>query len=206
MMPAKPALKNGYNQDITTQTEILMEILDLSVDLQKIFEVSQSVLVDHYYIGAGCLVQTVWNYLSGYPLEYGIEDVDIVYYDAEDLSLEKEKEFERKFTSLLDPLPFKVDVKNEARVHLWYEEKFGYKIEPYPSLEAAINTWPTTATSLGVRKNQQGFKVYAPFGLNDLFGMIVRPNKVQITREIYERKVDKWKKRWPRLTIIPWDQ
>ncbi|MFY4774941.1 nucleotidyltransferase family protein [Metabacillus sp. RGM 3146] len=197
---------NGHNKDINSQKEILKEILNLSKNMQKVLEISQSEL-NNYYIGAGCLVQTVWNYLSGNPLDYGIEDIDIVYYDAENLSFEKEKQLEIRITSLLNNLPFKVDVKNEARVHLWYEDKFGYKIEPYQSLEDAINSWPTTATSIGVRKGTNGqFEVYAPYGLNDLFGMIVRANKLQITREIYEKKAGKWSKLWPELFIIPWDE
>ncbi|WP_225999255.1 nucleotidyltransferase family protein [Paenibacillus sp. BJ-4] len=196
---------NGYNKNIDTQKEILKDILNLSENIDKVLKVSHSEL-DNYYIGAGCLVQTVWNYLSGNPLEYGIGDIDIVYYDAKDLCREKEEYIERKIVSLLGDIPFKVDVKNEARVHLWYEKKFGYSIEPYQSLEDAINSWPTTATSLGVRKANNGeFKVYAPYGLNDLFNMIVRANKVQITREIYEKKVAKWTKFWPKLQVIPWD-
>jgi hypothetical protein len=35
--------------------------------------------------------------------------------------------------------------------------------------------------------------------------MIVRANKVQITREIYEKKAAKWTKLWPELVVIPWD-
>jgi len=82
-----------------------------------------------------------------------------------------------------------IDVKNQARVHLWYEKHFAYAIKPYPSLEAAINTWPTTVTTLEARRDAHGkWIVYAPFGLNDLFGMVVIANKAQITQEIYERK------------------
>ncbi|UJL47098.1 nucleotidyltransferase family protein [Virgibacillus sp. NKC19-16] len=185
----KAVKMNGFNKDIDTQKVILKDILNLSEDLRQALKTSQLEL-KNYYIGAGFLVQTVWNYLSGNSLDYGIGDIDIVYFDAEDLSFEKEKEMEVKLTSLLNNLPFKVDVKNEARVHLWYEEKFGFKIEPYQSLEEAINTWPTTATSMGVRNGENDqFEVYAPYGLNDLFGMIVRPNKLQITREIYEKKL-----------------
>jgi hypothetical protein len=39
------------------------------------------------------------------------------------------------------------DVKNEARVHLWYERRFGRHLEPYRSTGDAIATWPTTASS-----------------------------------------------------------
>lgn len=74
------------------------------------------------------------------------------------------------------------------------------------SEEAAINTWPTTATAIGVRKTGEEWNIYAPFGLNDLFGMVVRANKTQITKEIYEKKVNRWTQRWPGLTVIPWER
>jgi hypothetical protein len=47
--------------------------------------------------------------------------------------------------------------------------------------------------------------VYAPFALNDLFGMIVRANKAQITKNIYEKKTSKWTKIWTELIVIPWE-
>jgi hypothetical protein len=64
-----------------------------------------------------------------------------------------------------------------ARVHVWYKEAFGKEIKPYTSTEDAIDTWPTTATSVGVRYSNGRFQVYAPYGLHDLLGMIVKPIK-----------------------------
>ncbi|PLS14812.1 hypothetical protein CVD28_26305 [Bacillus sp. M6-12] len=182
-----------------------MEDFRKSDYLPLIFKISQRELGE-YYVGAGCLVQTVWNYLLNFDLKHGITDIDIIYFDSVDLSLESERQIEKHISSLLQDLPFKIDVKNEARVHMWYEEKFGFKIRPYTSLGDAINTWPTTASSLGIRQKETGeFKVYAPYGLNDLFGMIVRPNKTQITKAIYNNKTAKWLKNWPVLKVIPWD-
>jgi hypothetical protein len=48
-------------------------------------------------------------------------------------------------------------------------------------------------------------RVYAPFGLTDLFSMIVRPNKMQITEELYEAKTERWIRLWPKLQRLPWD-
>ncbi|OHA61999.1 MAG: hypothetical protein A2117_02315 [Candidatus Wildermuthbacteria bacterium GWA2_46_15] len=88
----------------------------------------------------------------------------------------------------------------------WYEKHFGRPIEQFRSAEEAINTWPTTATSVGVRKEKDGkLRVYARFGLDDLLGMVVRANKAQITEKIYQDKVDRWIKIWPNLKVIPWD-
>ncbi len=103
-------------------------------------------------------------------------------------------------------LSLKLDVKNEARVHLWYEEKFGYPIPPYRSTAAAIATFPTTATSIGVRWCGGRLECCAPYGLDDLFRLIVRPNKVQITQAVYEAKVARWRAEWPQLAFLPWNE
>lgn len=174
--------------------------------LREIFVRAPSLGLHDYYIGAGCLVQTVWNDLCGFPLSHGIRDIDFVYFDNRDVSFDAEDRCIRKVQRLFADLPVQIDVKNQARVHLWYERHFGYSISPYVSLEAAINTWPTTSTAIGARRDARGrWTVYAPFGLDDVFGMVIRPNKAQITKEIYDRKVARWRALWPALTIVPWD-
>lgn len=182
----------------------LIEIVDRNEWLQEAFSAANFMLAD-YYIGAGAVTQAVWNEISGYHPQHGIGDMDIVYFNDGDLSEEGEKSIETKLSGMLKHLSFKIDVKNEARVHLWYGKKFGYGIPPYTSLEEAIDTWPTTASAIGIRKDESGnYTVYAPFGLSDLFRLIVRANKVQITKEIYEAKAVKWKSKWDKLTVIPW--
>jgi len=47
-------------------------------------------------------------------------------------------------------------------------------------------------------------KMQAPYGIDDLLNMIVRPNKTQITEDIYNKKLARWTQIWPRLIIIPW--
>lgn len=195
----------GYNVDLTTQMKQLEDILMSSQMIQTCVKRASHLDIENYYIGAGCITQTVWNYLSNLPLDYGIKDIDFVYYDNDNLDYTLENEIVTKLKQLYSDLNIEIDVKNQARVHLWYEERFGYPIEPYPSLEAAINTWPTTATAIGIRMDHHNeLKVYAPFGLNDLFGKIVRANKAQITKEIFEAKASKWQSKWPDLTVIPW--
>jgi len=195
---------DAFNRDLARQWEALQDIVLQSPTLYDILTRAQTLDLSDYYIGAGCITQTVWNRLSGYPPDYGISDVDLVYYDS-NLEQAAEDRVADQARQLFTDIPFPIDVKNEARVHLWYEERFGYAIPPYSSLEDAINTWPTTATSMGLRiEAGNRFRVYAPFGLNDLFGRIIRPNKAQITEDIYHAKVTKWRKKWPELTVIPW--
>ena len=200
-------IETGYNLGLYSQIDIFCRIIMKNKILNELFTRAPSLGLKDYYIGAGCLAQTIWNYLSGFPLNQGIQDIDFVYFNDKDVSFEEEDDVVNKVHKLYKDIPIKIDVKNQARVHLWYEKHFGYAIKPYPSLEAAINTWPTTATALGLRRDSKGkWIVYAPFGLNDLFGKIVRANKTQITKEIYEKKVIKWRAIWTDLKIIPWEQ
>lgn len=160
----------------------------------------------NYYIGAGCIVQTVWNRLTGRPLAYGIEDVDIVYYDGHDLSYEAEDRVIEAGRQLFEDLPVRLDIKNQARVHVWYTEKYGIPLAPYTSVEDAIDSWPATASSLGLRRDtEEKWTLYAPFGLEDLFHLMVRPNKKLIDEPAYLAKVSKWLGKWPELTAVGWN-
>ena len=157
------------------------------------------------WLVAGCIAQTIWNLRCRQPADCGLKDLDLIYFDEKDLSAETEASHERRLRDLFRGLPLKLDVKNEARVHLWYKDRFGYAINPYSSSADAIATFPTTATSVGIRRVLGKFECCAPFGLDDLFGLVVRPNKRQITRAIYEAKVGRWRSIWPSLTVLPWD-
>jgi hypothetical protein len=197
---------NGYNKPIREQVDILIQILLQSEKLNQVLNVIPHLELPNWYLGAGCINQTVWNYLTGKELSSGIKDFDLIYYDDHDISWEKEDEYIQKGKHLFKDIPFEVEIRNQARVHLWYEQKYGKKIEKYISSEEAIASWLTTITCIGIRKDASGTVVFAPFGLNDLFGMVIRANKVNVSKEYFETKAARWKQNWPELVIIPWDQ
>lgn len=182
----------------------LIEIVQNSPYLTRLFDVCDTYLSD-YYIGAGVITQTVWNHLHGYERSYGIVDADVIYFDSSESADRKEERLlEKRIKEKLADFPFEIDLTNEALVHHWYEQKFNRKISPYQSCEQAIRTWPATASAVGVRRTNSGYEVYAPFGLEDLFQMIIRPNKALITEEIYQQKARKWKGKWPQVMVMPW--
>ena len=190
-----------------TNTEQLLQILEKNKSVQLILERAKEMCMPNWYLGAGGIVQTVWNVKHGFAPENGIKDYDLVYYDADNTSYEAEDIFIKKGKEIFNDIPVLVEIRNQARVHIWYEKHFGKSIGQYKSVEEAISTWPTTATSIGVRKNVDGtFQVYAPFGLDDLLGMVVKANKAKITEKIYQDKVDRWIKIWPNLKVIPWNR
>jgi uncharacterized protein len=157
------------------------------------------------YLVAGCLYQTVWNVITGEPPEAGILDYDLVYFDPSDLSWEAEDAVIVAGSEVFAGLPAPVEIRNQARVHLWYEEKFGLACPPHASSEAAIDTYEATAACLGVRLEPGGrWRIYAPYGLSDVFNLVIRPNPVLAPRHVYETKTARWQRQWPGLTVLSW--
>ena len=173
--------------------------------LHPIIEGWDKLALPDCWLVAGSIAQTVWNQKFNFPSTHGISDVDIVYFDPLDLTGEGEARHAARIRDAFHGLPVWIDVKNEARVHIWYEAKFGFSIAPYTSTVDAIASFPTTATSIGVRSVAGSLRLEAPLGIGDLMNCVVRPNKKLITREIYESKTRRWIATWPSLSVVHWD-
>jgi len=193
------------NKSIDEQVKKLIEIVLKNHNVKEILYSEPFPKKIPWYLGAGCINQSVRNYLSGQNITDNIDDYDLIYYDATDLSKKSKDKIEEVLRKKYRHLGIELDVTNEARVHLWFEEKFGKKIEQLQSCEDAINTWPTTASAIGINKIDEQINVYAPYGLNDLFSMIVKPNKPDVIKHIYEQKIKKWSKKWPNLKVLSWE-
>ena len=189
---------------IARQVEALEALIRANPVVSALLDELPGLGLPDWYLGAGGIAQTVWNHLHGFSPTHGIDDYDIVYFDGDDLTEAGESAVEAGVLGLAGARGARVDVTNEARVHTWYERSFGRPLAPYRSVEHAIATWPTTATSVGVRSGEGGLVVCAPFGLADMFAMVVRANTTLIDRDVYEAKVRRWEQVWPRLTILPW--
>ncbi len=200
----------GKNKSLNEQLLVLESILNKSKKIKEILRVLEQYSKENqdfknYYLAAGCINQTIFNYYHNYDLDYGIGDYDIVYYD-EDTSYEKEDIIIKDLKEKLKHLDLKFDIKNEKRVHIWYNEKYKTNRKEYESVEDAISKWGTTITCLGVRMENNKLIVCAPYGLNDLFNLILRPVKIDFTKEDYEKKVTKWTSKWELLKVIKYDE
>lgn len=183
---------------------LFLELQKQNVVLAEILQRSEKLGVRSWAVGAGFLQQSTWNVLHGRPMCENIKDIDWVYFDDTDLSESAEAAVIARVSVALGLLPLPLDIKNQARVHVWYEEKFGYAIEPYVSLEDAIGSWPTTSTAVAMTSQEDQIEVIAPFGLEDLMTMTVRPNKRQITADIYRAKLARWRQHWPLCSVVEW--
>jgi hypothetical protein len=180
----KTALKNPFNRTI----------------LERLCE---GELADAWLV-SGALFQTVWNVVTGRDPTFGIKDYDVFYFDP-DPSWHAENAVINRVGEAFSDIPVDVEVRNQARVHLWYPVKFGM---PYPPAAVCatdgIDRFLIVCAQIGLRKSGSAYEVYAPKGFDDIEKMIVRPNLTSNFRsDRYFEKTARWKSIWPELTILP---
>jgi uncharacterized protein len=154
------------------------------------------------WLVSGSVFQTVWNALTGRAPDYGIKDYDVFYFDA-DTSWNAEDAVIRHVAAAVSDLGVSVEVRNQARVHLWYRNKFGIAYPPLQRATEGVDRFLTLAAQIGIRQAQGNHEVYAPHGLDDLSTLTVRPNLCpNFSADFYEAKAAAWKARWPELTVL----
>jgi uncharacterized protein len=149
---------------------------------------------------AGCLFQAVWNLKSGNDAGHGVRDYDVFYFYDSDLSWQAEDTVIRGVRERLGSLAESVEIRNQARVHLWYPQKFG---TPYPKLgkvEDGIDRFLVSCTRIGVQVKSG--RLYAPDGLDDLWSGILRMNPLGSGPDLFMKKSQDYRTRWPWLSII----
>jgi hypothetical protein len=146
-------------------------------------------------IGAGAVRNLVWDHLTG--RHNPPADVDVVFFHGAD-----QEAVEDCLRARLPQVPWQA--KDQALVHTWYERVFGHPVEALTSLEDAVATWPEYCTCVAVRLRPEGsLDVLAPYGLEDLFSLVLRRNPRRVTQEMFEQRLrsKRFAERWPELTI-----
>lgn len=157
------------------------------------------------WIVAGALYNMVWNRLTDRAALRGIKDVDIFYFDNHDLSYEAEDRVIRRAAEVFAGMAVPAEVRNQARVHLWFGQHFGFDIEPIADCHDAVSRFSSVAYCVGARLDRAGdLQIMAPYGLDDLFSFRIRPNRYYENRETHERKAERTLSLWPELTVEPW--
>jgi hypothetical protein len=172
----------------------LMRVLIIACDLD----------LPDWRIVSGAIYQTVWNALTGRDPDYGVKDYDLFYFDGSDTSYEAEDVVIRRaahaYPADLAPL---VEVRNQARVHLWFEDHFGEPYAPLSRCDEAIGRFVSASCAVGVRLERDGrLDVVAPYGLEDLFALRFRPNPNRPLAVGWPNVVASMNARWPELTVI----
>ena len=180
---------------------LFLDILQQADFMRQALDRAQALDFPKWRIVSGALYNTVWNHLTGRPAAHGIKDIDLFYFD-DDTSWEAEDKVIQSATGF--PAEPPVEVRNQARVHLWYELHFGRAIPPLTSVEEAIDRFASKTHCVGLSVENGVFDLYAPYGLKDIFAMRVLPNPLQDNKATHEAKAARQLGHWPELEIIPW--
>ena len=186
------------------QTARLVDILRQSPGLMSVLTTARTLDLPDWRIFSGAIYQTVWNHLTGRAPNYGIKDYDLGYFDASDLSYEAEDVWIKVAAKAFAP-PYadKVEVRNQARVHIWFPDHFKEAYAPLTSTDEALSRFVAPAYAVGVRLEvDDQISVAAPFGLDDLFAMTIRPNPVRGISPGYAKTVVSARARWPEVRVV----
>ncbi len=164
----------------------------------KVIKAVSSLNLPDWFIGAGFVRNPVWDALHNFDKQTPITDIDVAYFDPNDLDEKTEIRYQDILSKKLDA---DWSVTNQARMG-----KINNQIKDYTSTEDAIAHWPETATAIGVTMSADGtLKIIAPHGLGDLFSL-----KVRMTpdfgggREAFLTRIKekKWLSKWHKLELI----
>jgi hypothetical protein len=150
------------------------------------------------WIGAGFIRNAVWDHLHLRLPTLPAGDVDVLWFDPERADASEDMRLQGTLRAI-EPT-FNWSVKNQARMHARNGDA------RYIGSVDAMRHWPETATAVAARRTgQTGCEIAAPFGLHDLFALVVRPTPrfMGLRHRAYLDRVrgKGWSSTWPRLRI-----
>ena len=156
-----------------------------------------------WWIVSGAIYNTVWNHLSDLPAGTGIRDIDLFYFDP-DTSWEAEDRFIQLGNKHFSTKP-PIEIRNQARVHLWYRDHFGHPMPPFRDCRDGIRNFASQTHAVGVKlRPDDSIEICAPYGLEAIFEMRMVPNTLHLNRATHEAKSLRAKEIWTGLSIEPW--
>lgn len=191
------ATQRATFEGIVRSSPLLMEVLR---------GLREDGLPDHLLV-AGAVYNLVWNRMTGRPDLTGINDIDVFYFDDSDPSYEAEDVVIRRIAARFAHLPLPVQVRNQARVHLWFPQKFGVPFTPLRSSAEMLGRYASKTHAVAVRlEPDDTLAILAPFGLDDIFSFRITPNPALMNKPAHDAKGARAKSVWPELTVVPWSE
>lgn len=184
------------NDDSEYGIEKLTEWVREDSDTMRLLRAVRAKAPEGGYLAAGALRNLVWDLKHGYDTRTPLHDVDVVYYDENDLSPVSEQEAETRLRMCAPEMNWQV--RNQARMHVRNGEP------PYLSVARAMQGWPETATAIGARLTEDDrMEWICPWGIDDLLGLMLRPSPLCKDRQAFRERVQAkgWKRQWPKLVL-----
>jgi hypothetical protein len=184
---------------------VLERILRADTVVWPAIERARDLGLPDWMVVSGALYNTVWNHLTGKPPGHGIKDIDLFYHDASDLSWQAEDAAIKRGAALFADIPVPVEIRNQARVHLWYKQRFGGDVPAFRSSAHSLEYFASRTHAVGVRLGKDDrLTVAAPFGLDPIFSFRMVPNRTTDNSRTHTEKAARAKALWPELVVEAW--
>jgi len=174
----------------------IIEIIEKDLWMMQILEIVRDLDLPDWWIGAGFVRNKIWDELHEYKKRTPLNDIDVIYFNNENINKKQEKMYERKLHTKLK-LPW--SVKNQARMAVVRND------EVYHSAEEGLSRWVETATCVGIKLDKDNNLILAaPHGVEDLVNLILRPTPFfSKSLKIFNERIVKksWLTLWPKLKI-----
>lgn len=187
------------HDDLRRFTDLARTNLDIDTLLTRLPELG----LNDCWIVSGGLVQSVWNALSGFAPAHGILDYDVIYFDP-DTSWDAEDRVIQRARALFSDLGVPVEIRNQARVHLWFAEKFRRRVPALKSACSSLWRYPSRTTAIALTQQRGVPQIVAPFGVGHALNRVVQPNRRSAQPDAYREKARRWQAIWPTLEVVPW--
>jgi uncharacterized protein len=163
----------------------------------QVLEIVRSLALPDWAVGAGFIRASVWDELSSYTIASPVDDIDVLYFDPQTHDARCDEALEQRLREIDPVLPW--SVRNQARMHIRNGD------DPYSSTADALRFWLETPTCIAVRSDAAGgLEIIAPYGLEDLFSMTIRPTPCgHVRKAAYLSRIreKRWHERWPNVTV-----
>lgn len=181
----------------------LADIVRADAGLMHVLTTVRPLGLNDWRVFSGAVYQSVWNAVTGRPAGYGRKDYDLGYFDPDTSWDAEDVVIQRVAAAFDEPFRSEVEVRNQARVHLWFVDRFGEPYEPLTGTDEALARFVAPAFAVGVRlEADDTISIAAPFGLEDVFSMTLRPNPNRPLARGWDKAVAGARARWPELTVI----
>lgn len=158
-------------------------------------ECVRSLALPDCYIAAGFVRKLVWDRLHQKQNPTPLNDLDVVYFDPNELDEQAYLKYETQLNALMPELNWQV--RNQAIMHLRNGDT------PYQSTLDAMSYWPEKETAVAARLNEKNqIECFSAFGFESLFEGQITYNPKR-TLMLFQSRVESknWLITWPQLQV-----
>lgn len=184
---------------VISTKEAFLKIVYEDKFMIDVLRTTKSLQLPDWWVCAGFVRSKIWDVQHGFETPSKLPDVDVIYFDRENIDEKEEVLLEEKLKARWSDVPW--SVKNQARMHHVNGSP------PYKSSVDAISKFPETATSLGLKLDDEDKLILvAPHGLEDALHMKVKPtpyfqddNLIGVFKDRIAKK--NWQSTWNKVEV-----